>query len=418
MWGFRAGRWSPTPQPVSALAVTDPDSRRPWLVPSASMDEPLTARSGTYWLDLFTFKSWNEFLDAGGTVSGFSQRRWSTVQKMKHGDLLLCYLTGVSRFIGVLEVTGSPFQDESPIWSDSTFPSRVPVRVVHQLEADTAVPVLELRNELSMFQGLNNPNYWSGAFRGSPAKWKPHDGKVVTEAVADAVRHPVHRPVDRSKLGHRPKTFATPVGEGNRPGRRREHPRGGARPALAGEDQQSPGHTEHTEIQGLLLKFGSAMGLDVWVARNDRNRMWDGRTFAERFNLLHELPHNFDSATSRVIELIDVLWLDGNSIQAAFEIEHTTSIYSGLLRMSDLVAMQPNLQIPLFIVAPDARRTKVSTEVNRPTFARMKTPLVQVCRFISFDALRDHIKTAGQWSRYMKPDVLQEISEACEVVDA
>jgi hypothetical protein len=112
------------------------------------------------------------------------------------------------------------------------------------------------------------------------------------------------------------------------------------------------------------------------------------------------------------------LWLDGNSIQAAFEIEHTTSIYSGLLRMSDLVAMQPKLQIPLFIVAPDARRTKVFAEVNRPTFARLKTPLVQVCRFISFDALRDHIDKAGQWSRYMRPEVLQEISEACEVSDA
>jgi hypothetical protein len=379
------------------------------------MDEARPARSGSYWLDLFTFKTWNEFLHAGGTVSGFSQGRWSTVQKMKPGDLLLCYLTGVSRFVGVLEVTGSPFQDESPIWSDSTFPSRVPVRVVHQLEAETAVPVLELRNQLSVFQGLNNPNFWSGAFRGSPAKWKPQDGKFVTEAVADAVLHPVHRPVDRAKLGHRPKTFATPLGEVTVPGDEESTPEESVDQPVVTEDQPSPDHTEHTEIQGLLLRFGSAMGLDVWVARNDRNRMWDGRTFAERFDLLHELPHNFDTATSRVIELIDVLWLDGNSIQAAFEIEHTTSIYSGLLRMSDLVAMQPNLQIPLFIVAPDARRTKVFMEVNRPTFARMKTPLVEVCRFISFDALRDHIEKAGQWSRYMRPDILQEISEACEV---
>ena len=48
------------------------------------------------------------------------------------------------------------------------------------------------------------------------------------------------------------------------------------------------------------------------------------------------------------IELIDVLWLQGNAIVAAFEVESTTSIYSGLLRMSDLVAMQPNLNIPLW----------------------------------------------------------------------
>ena len=86
--------------------------------------------------------------------------------------------------------------------------------------------------------------------------------------------------------------------------------------------------------------------------------------------------------------------------------------------MSDLVAMQPNLQIPLFIVAPDARRNKVITEVNRPTFAGLKPPLVEVCRFITFSSLREHIERAGQLARYMKPDVLREISESCDVGDA
>jgi hypothetical protein len=56
-----------------------------------------------------------------------------------------------------------------------------------------------------------------------------------------------------------------------------------------------------------------------------------------------------------------VLWLQGNAIQAAFEIESTTSIFSGLLRMADLIAMHPNLKIPLYIVAPAERRSKRST---------------------------------------------------------
>jgi hypothetical protein len=374
-----------------------------------------SSRSHTYWLDLFTNKTWNEFLTAGGTVSGFAPSRWTTVQRMKVGDVLLCYLTGISRFVGVLEVTGEPFQSESVIWSDAVYPSRVPVRVVHQLDAETAVPVLDLRNDLTVFQGLSNPNYWSGAFRGSPAKWKTADGKVVVAAVTDAVRDPVRKPVDRAKLAHRPKTFTTTIGDVTVPPAEDEAVVADL-PAEA-DEPKAPDHSEHTEIQGLLLRFGSAMGLDVWVARNDRNRMWNGRTFAEQFRLLQELPHNFDPVTSRIIELIDVLWLEGNAIRAAFEIEHTTSIYSGLLRMSDLVAIQPNLQIPLFIVAPDDRRTKVFTEVNRPTFASLKQPLVEVCKFIPFSALRDHIEQAGQWTRYMNPDVLQEISEACDAGD-
>jgi hypothetical protein len=103
------------------------------------------------------------------------------------------------------------------------------------------------------------------------------------------------------------------------------------------------------------------MGLDGWVARNDRGREVNGRRFADLPRLRGSLPVQFDEATNRTVELIDVLWLTRNQIVAAFEIESTTSIYSGLLRMSDLIAMQPNLSIPLYLVAPDDRRAKVIT---------------------------------------------------------
>ena len=106
----------------------------------------------------------------------------------------------------------------------------------------------------------------------------------------------------------------------------------------------------HTEIQWLLLKLGVDMGFGVWVARNDRSRSFNGHRFSELPALKSSLPLQFDDATNRTIELIDVLWLDRNAIVAAFEIESTTSIYSGLLRMADLVAMQPNLNIPLFLI--------------------------------------------------------------------
>jgi hypothetical protein len=55
-------------------------------------------------------------------------------------------------------------------------------------------------------------------------------------------------------------------------------------------EQTASDASAHTEIQGLLLRLGSAMGMDVWVARNDRNRLWEGRTFAETFKLRAELP--------------------------------------------------------------------------------------------------------------------------------
>jgi hypothetical protein len=81
----------------------------------------------TYWLDLFTGTTWKEFLAAGGGVSGFRESQWKTVQKIKPGDYLLCYLTGISRFVAVLEVTSKPFKDTAEIWKDDVFPCRVGV---------------------------------------------------------------------------------------------------------------------------------------------------------------------------------------------------------------------------------------------------------------------------------------------------
>ena len=57
------------------------------------------------------------------------------------------------------------------------------------------------------------------------------------------------------------------------------------------------------------------------------------------------------------------------SIVRAFEVEHTTSVYSGILRMADLLALQPNMDIKLHIVAPVEKREKVFQEIRRPVFS-------------------------------------------------
>ncbi|MBI3580953.1 MAG: hypothetical protein HY098_02570 [Nitrospinae bacterium] len=81
----------------------------------------------------------------------------------------------------------------------------------------------------------------------------------------------------------------------------------------SGDDPVAPTTTRHTEIQHRLLTLGSEMGLDTWVANNDRLRTWQGQTLGSLPNIISELPTQFNDATQRTIELIDVLWLKGNS---------------------------------------------------------------------------------------------------------
>jgi hypothetical protein len=378
-----------------------------WVAPTKR--RVIIARS--YWLDLFTGKTWDEFLAAGGTVSGFRETRCPTVFRMKPGDYLLCYMTGISRWIGVLEITGEPFKGEDPIWKDEVFPCRVPVKVISALKPETAVPVLDMRETLSVFAGLKNPNLWSGAFRGSPAKWKQTDGDAIVAALADAAEHPTIRRVDAKKLARRPVATASDIGPVTIPADTEE-------PELLetplGEDAAAA--TAHTEIQALLLKLGAAMGLDVWVAGNDRSRTYSGTALGDMPRITDRLPTQFAAHAQKIVSLIDVLYLDGPAIVAAFEVESTTSIYSGLLRMADLLALQPNVNIPLYIVAPDDRRERVLQEVNRPTFTRLN--LAAVCGYIPFSAIRDEVAKGGRYLQYLRPAFLAELAEPCLVEEA
>ena len=83
--------------------------------------------------------------------------------------------------------------------------------------------------------------------------------------------------------------------------------------------------------------------------------------------------------------------------------------------MSDLIAMQPNLNIPLYLVAPDERRDKVLSEVNRATFSRLSPPLSEICRFISLTGLKVQLKQAAPYIRFLKPAFLDELSESGEL---
>jgi hypothetical protein len=336
---------------------------------------------------------------------------------VKGGDVFLCYLTGVMRWVGALEVVG-PSADRTRIWKDDPFPVRFEVRPIVLLDAAHGVPMNDLQGRVTFFTGPSDRGKFKGFVRRSPNRFqRPEDGALVLELLRQAEAQPVARPVDPRKLAYKPLY-------------RVESRRGKARVPVTvavpeREEDEAPvvapaaevglpaPTTRHTEIQYYLLQLGADMGLDLWVARNDRSRAWSGKTFGQMPRMLDELPRQFDPATTRTIELIDVLWLRGNSIVAAFEVESTTSVYSGLLRMSDLLALQPNLDIRLFLVAPDDRRDKVQQEILRPTFTLREKPLREICGFVAFSQLTEKIQGIRQLgiASSLRPDFLAQMAE-------
>jgi hypothetical protein len=286
-------------------------------------------------------------------------------------------------------VLDGPFEDHKPIFysANDPFVIRFHVRSNVWLPVDKAIPIHEdaVWNSLSFTRGVaRGTPTWTGKVRTSLVQINDDDGKFIESLLLEQSRGGHTYPVDQAdfeKLAtHRvrrvDKDVTVTVPEEQEVETQREE----------------VDHTDVREsirIQALLAEIGSRMGMQIWLPRADRAAVlgeWKG----DHSLPLERLPLNYDEATLKTIEQIDVLWLKSRSIRRAFEVEHTTSVYSGILRMADLLALQPNMEIKLHIVAPIARREKVFQELRRPVFSLLERgPLSEHCTYLSYDSVRE-----------------------------
>lgn len=154
----------------------------------------------------------------------------------------------------------------------------------------------------------------------------------------------------------------------------------------------------HSEVQAWLRDLGRALGYDIWIAANDRGRLFDGEPLSK--NCLEHLPDPITTAPGAdAVRLIDVLWLDrgASNVVAAFEVEHSTSIYSGIVRMLDLALSGSDLHAAagLFLVAPDSRESDVRAQLQRPAFSRIGDLDISYLPYGELEKNRDAIARFG-----------------------
>ena len=365
-----------------------------------------------YYTDLFSPETYEAFSESDRTISGFRMRHKKLASKVSIGDKLICYLTKLSRWIGVLEVTSNPFIDDSPRFyeADDPFVVRFKVKPLVWLEVDKALPIheAEIWNGLSFTRDLPpNSNAWTGKVRGSLVRLDDEDGQFLEATLSEQERikkvftydldaykkHllPRVRGVEKDIAVTVPTDDDSEVTE-----------------ALEGLSETR----ESIRMQALLADIGAKMGMKIWIPKNDRSRVLS-ECKSGNLAILERLPLNYDETTLKTIEQIDILWLKGRSIKRAFEVEHTTSIYSGILRMADLLALQPNMDIRLHIVAPVGRKEKVFQELRRPVFSLLERgPLYEACTYLSYESVREIASLPHL--PHLSDEVLEEYSENAE----
>lgn len=376
-----------------------------------------------YVLDLFTPETWEAFQTHGADITGFTAGHWARARNLvRPGDIFVCYMVRLSRWCGLLEVTSEVFEDDTPIFrpNDDPWTTRFKVRPLVILSPEKAIPI-------------RNPDIWNGFSRTKPleqdshswpvravlqsslVKLSPSDGEFLAGALRNQAKQQAIFPLsdrDKKLLGRSSETVKSPgrVVTVVVPQSQDSEPSQSESPHVLEEARDS------IKKQALLVEIGAKMGFDVWVPKSDLARIERELPTDAREALLKELPLNFDRVTFKTIENIDVLWLKKRTLVRAFEVEHTTAIYSGLLRMADLLALQPNIDIKLHIVAPEHRRDKVLDEIQRPVFALLdKGPLANSCTFLSYDAIEEIYKQ--ELLAHMSDSVLGVYEEAAPDIE-
>lgn len=365
-----------------------------------------------YYVNLFSPETYEAFSRSQRNLTGFRISQKVTAEKVRPGDKLICYMTKFSRWVGVLEVISETYEDHTPFFFEENDPYvvRFDVQPLVWLDRDHTIPFHDDRiwYQLSLTRDLpKNSLGWTGMIRRSLNRLILEDGIFLEQSLYEQANNPEAFPIDdaeyEKQLMHRvrrsDKTVTVSIPEDG-------DENGSSSPVVLEETRES------IQMQALIASIGAKMGFKIWIPRNDRSRVlaeWSGPDEA----VLNQLPLNYDDTTLKTIKQIDVIWLKGRSIARAFEVEHTTSIYSGILRMADLLALQPNMDIKLHIVAPYARRDKVLQEIRRPVFALLeKGPLYESCTFISYDSLTEMSQLSHL--AHMSDGVLDEYTEEAE----
>lgn len=350
-----------------------------------------------YFIDLFSPETAKAFEQSKKDISGFRISRKTYVENQNIGpkDKFICYATRLQRFIGVLEVKSKYFVDQTPIFTNENdpFELRFNVEPLVWLPLIKGISIHEdfIWNSLSFTKDLSrDSNRWTFMVFSSPRLWPKEDceflEKILIEQSKELLDYPFSEDDEKKLKTHKIRISSKKEVSVIVPDDDEEVIKSEPESVVVSEKRES------IRVQAKLAEIGEKLNMKIWLPNSDRASVLEIWKPKENV-LLEELPLVFDETTLKTIRNIDVLWIRRRAIVRAFEIEDTTSIYSGILRMADLIALQPMLDIKIHIVAPTVRRNEVFKQISRPVFAVMeKGPLSEICSYVSYDSVYELAK--------------------------
>lgn len=147
-----------------------------------------------YYVDVFSPETYQAFYRSSRTITGFRERQMRVAGRVKPGDKLLCYLTTLSRWVGVLEVQSERFSSKKPIFypSNDPFVIRFKVKPLVLLTQEQGMPIRDdsVWDHLSFTKGLDKTgSRWTGKLRSSLNTISEGDGLFLEQALSARVNN-------------------------------------------------------------------------------------------------------------------------------------------------------------------------------------------------------------------------------------
>ena len=156
----------------------------------------------------------------------------------------------------------------------------------------------------------------------------------------------------------------------------------------------------HYDLQAKLVLVGSYLGFRTFVPAPDKNKDTIFGTLGDLCTE-NEIPEGAIPAMSlSTIKFVDVMWFDEEGYPThAFEVEHSTDITKGLLRLYQV----HKLRIKMFIISAEMNKNRFQREVSKSPFVRIKNEFI----FKNYEDLDEFFSSVKQFSQMREKFLVQ-----------
>lgn len=148
-----------------------------------------------YWLNLYSPETWELATRNRYKQTGFSKKSEKFAKQIKPGDILICYVTKVSRFSGMLKAISNEYFDEErskELWGDESFPCIVDTEPLVTFDMIHSLPKEEV------FKKIQDSDKWRWYLRRSPTLIPEQDAKAIVSLIENQQKEQREYPLNNN----------------------------------------------------------------------------------------------------------------------------------------------------------------------------------------------------------------------------